>query len=142
MVFSNEFLWYLNKSTNRGYLTEADIQKTLNYCAKYKIKSSTCTQVTHTHKNKHKIANILDRNCPLKTLEIVFESIEISKFSGDGYSHILQLNPTLFYFINKFCIQYEVIYSCDYWLSMWAHVHVMLYYYDIKLKIYFPTCAS
>ena len=28
------------------------------------------------------LANILDRNCPLRTLEMVFQSIKTSKFSG------------------------------------------------------------
>ena len=39
-----------------------------------------------TNINKHEndnLANTLDRNCPLRTLEMAFQSIKISKLSGD-----------------------------------------------------------
>lgn len=95
------------RTPNRVYSTGAIIQKNLNYWAKYKIKLSTCTQ-SHTKryaKNDNQFS-ILDRNCPPRTLEIVFVSIKISKFSGDGHLHTLQLNPTLFlFFKNWFCVQ-------------------------------------
>ena len=55
---------------------------------KYKIRSSTCTR-GHVNINTHEniitinLVNILDRNCPLRTQEMAFQSIKNSKFVGE-----------------------------------------------------------
>ena len=51
---------------------------------KYKIKSSTCTR-RHANKNKNKnnpFSEHCPLNCPLRALEIAFQRVKISKFSG------------------------------------------------------------
>ena len=76
--------WHKNRAGARHilsvYLAESDIQNT-----KYKITSTSCTR-SHANKNKHTNENWvrqhLDRICPLRTLEMAFQSVKISKFSG------------------------------------------------------------
>ena len=83
--------WHKNRAGARHilsvYLAESDIYpEQFPIRTKYKIKSTISTR-SHANKNKHKNdnwfrENILDRICPLRTLEMAFQSTKISKFSG------------------------------------------------------------
>ena len=81
--------WHKNRAGARHtlpvYLAESDIQNNFKNRTKYKITSTTSTQ-SQANKNKHKNGNWfrqhLDRICPLRTLEMAFQSTKISKFSG------------------------------------------------------------
>ena len=74
--------------------------RTQKFNIKYKIKLNTCTR-SHANKNKHKndnrflIVNVLDSKCPFRMLEMAFQSIKISKLSGEAGPHPLAAHAPL-----------------------------------------------
>ena len=75
-----------NQTWQSQYLTEIDIQKIFKNHKKYKINSGTLREVTQIKisiKMTIDLENILVRICPLRKLEMAFQSIKISKFSGE-----------------------------------------------------------
>ena len=88
--------WHKNRAGARHilsvYLAESDIYpEQFPIRTKYKIKSTISTR-SHANKNKHKNdnwfrENILDRICPLRTLEMAFQSTKISDPPSDWPLH-------------------------------------------------------
>ena len=78
-----EYCWFSHDVTKiqttklsillRFYLAESDIQSNFKNC-------TTCIKISI--KRTIDLENILDRICPLRTLEMTFQSTKISNFSG------------------------------------------------------------
>ena len=86
VIFSNEFLLTYTRRPNRVYWLSY-MQKTLKNRMIYKTRLSTCTW-SHVNINTHENDNQFSEHfrqeyCPLRTLEMAFQSIKSSKFVGE-----------------------------------------------------------